>query len=100
MDFKSLLDTFANVAGVIKSVAETPGINLLPYVSTVSNAIGAIQVAVKLGQNVSEHITALNDTFANGIPSQDKLDALNARIALLRAKIHAPLPPKEEGEPE
>lgn len=100
MDFKSLLDTFGNVVSVIKSIAETPGVNLIPYASTVSNAIGAIQVAVKLGQNVSSHIAALNDTFAHGIPSQDKLDALDARIATLRAKLHAPLPPKEDGEPE
>lgn len=100
MDFKALLDTFGNVASVIKSIAETPGINLIPYASTVSNAIGAIQAAVKLGKNVTEHITALNDTFANGIPSQGKLDELDAKIAMLRAKLHAPLPPKEEDEPD
>lgn len=98
MDFKALLDAFGNVASVIKTIADTPGVNLIPYASTVSNAVSAIQLGLKLGENVSTQINALRDTFANGIPSQDKLDALDAKIATLRAKIHAPLPPKEEGE--
>jgi hypothetical protein len=100
MDFKSLLDAFANVASVIKTIADTPGVNLIPYASTVSSAVSAIQIGLKLGQNVSTHITALKDTFADGIPSKDKLDALDAKINELRAKLHAPLPPPEEGEPE
>jgi hypothetical protein len=98
MEFKALLDAFENVAGVVKTIADTPGVNMIPYATTVSSAIGAIQVAIKLGQNVSTQVDALRDTFADGVPSQDKLDALNAKIAELRAKIHAPLPPKEEGE--
>jgi hypothetical protein len=98
MDFKALLDAFGNVASVVKTIADTPGINLIPYASTVSSAVSAIQAGIKLGENVSTQIDALRDTFANGVPSQDKLDALDAKIAALRAKIHAPLPPKEEGE--
>lgn len=100
MDFKSLLDAFGNVAGVIKTIADTPGINLLPYASTVSSAVSAIQFGLKVGENVSTHIIALKDTFADGIPPQEKLDALDAKIAALRTKLHMPLPEKEEGEPE
>lgn len=100
MDFKSLLDAFSNVANVIKTIADTPGVNLLPYATTVSSAVSAIQLGLKLGENVSTHITALKDTFADGVPSQDKLDALDAKIAALRAKIHAPMPAKEDGEDE
>lgn len=98
MEIKALLDAFENVAGVVKTIADTPGVNLIPYATTVSSAIGTIQVAVKLGRDVSTQVEALRDTFADGVPSQDKLDALDARIAELRGKIHAPLPPKEAGE--
>ena len=98
MDFKSLLDAFGNVASVVKTIADTPGVNLLPYASTVSSAVSTIQAGLKLGLDVSSHIIALKDTFANGIPSQDELTALDVKIVTLRAKIHAPLPPKEEGE--
>jgi hypothetical protein len=98
MDFKALLNAFDNVAGVIKTIADTPGVNLIPYASTVSSAVSAIQAAVKVGENVAPLVTALTNTFDDGIPTQDQLDALNARIAALRSKIHAPLPPKEDGE--
>ena len=98
MDFKSLLDAFGNVASVVKTIADTPGVNLLPYATTVSSAVSAIQAGIRLGENVTTQVNALRDTFANGIPPQDKLDALDAKIATLRAKIHAPLPEKEEGE--
>jgi hypothetical protein len=98
MNIKTLLDAFGNVASVVKTIADTPGVNMIPYATTVSNAINAIQVAIDLGQNVTTQIEALRDTFANGTPSQEKLDALDAKIAELRARIHAPLPPKEDGE--
>src|SRR4051812_14720747 len=98
MDYKALLNAFDNVAGVIKTIADTPGVNLIPYASTVSSAVSAIQAAVKIGENVAPLVTALTNTFDDGIPTQDQLDALNARIAALRTKIHAPLPPKEDGE--
>jgi hypothetical protein len=98
MDFKAILEAFGNVAGVVKTIADTPGINLIPYASAVSDAVSAIQAGVALGVNVTTQVNALRDTFANGVPSQDKLDALDARIETLRAKIHAALPEKEEGE--
>ncbi len=98
MDLQSLLAAFVNVANVVKTIADSPGVNLIPHADAVSNAITAIQAGIKIGQDVSSQITALRDTFANGVPSQDKIDALNDEIATLRAKLHAPLPDKEEGE--
>ena len=99
MNFQSLLDAFSNVASVIKTIADTPGVNMIPYASTVSSAIDTIQLGVKLGKDVSANITALAETFTPGtIPTGDQLAALDAEIAELRAKLHAALPDKEEGE--
>jgi len=98
MDIHALLDAFGNVASVVKTIADTPGINMIPYASTVSSAVSAIQAGIRLGENVTTQINALRDTFANGVPTKAQLDALDARIETLRAKIHSPLPEKEEGE--
>lgn len=100
VDIKGLLDAVSTALSVIKTVANTPGVNLLPYANTVAGAIDAIQFAFEKGISIAGYVVALKDTFSNGVPSQDKLDALDARIAELRAKIHAPLPPKEDGEPD
>jgi len=93
-----LLEAFNNVANAVKGAASLPGVNLIPYASTVANAIDAIQAAIALGKNVTSNIISIRDTFANGLPSEDKLAALDAEIAELRARIHAPLPAQEEGE--
>lgn len=98
MDIKGILDAVSTALGVIKGIADTPGVNLIPYVSTVSSAIGVIQLAVGQGKNVVDLVTSLKSTFAGGVPTQAQLDALDARIAAARAKLHAPLPAKEEGE--
>ncbi len=100
MDFKTLLDAFGNVASAIKTAAELPGVNLIPYASTVAGAISTIQAAVNLGVDVSQNIIALKNTFSDGLPSEEDLAALNADITALRARIHAALPDPEEGEPE
>ena len=99
-DIKQLLDTFNTVAGVIKTVAETPGVNMLPYASTVSSAISALQAGLNAGANILPYVTAIKDTFSGGVPSQEQLDALDAKIAELEALVDAPLPPAEPGEPE
>ena len=99
-DFKSLLAAVTTALGAISTAGNLPGVNLIPYVSTVANAAGLLQFAIEKGMNVADHIAALRDTFSNGLPSQDKLDALDARIEALRSKLHAPLPPKEDGEEE
>lgn len=97
-DLKSVLDAVGTALGVIKTLADTPGVNLIPFVNTVSSAVSVAQLAIGQGQNIASLITSLKDTFSGGVPTQDQLDALDARIAAARAKLHAPLPPKEDGE--
>ena len=99
-DFKSLLSAVVTALGAISAAGNLPGVNLIPYVSTVASVAGLLQFALEKGVNVASDIAALKDTFSNGLPSQDKIDALDARIAVLRARLHAPLPPKEDGEDE
>ncbi len=99
-DFKSLLNAVVTALGTISAAGNLPGVNLIPYVSTVASVAGLLQFALEKGINVAGDIAALRETFSNGLPSQDKIDALDARIAVLRAKLHAPLPPKEDGEDE
>lgn len=101
MDLKSVLGAVNQTLGVLSMVAKIPGVSMIPYVSTAAGAIDLIQFAIGKGVDVAEHVTALTDTFKPGmVPTQAQLDALDAKIAALRAAIHAPLPPKEEGEPE
>jgi hypothetical protein len=97
-DLESILDAVNMALGAIKSAADLPGVNLIPYVSTVSSFIGLAQLALGQGQNIANLVTDLKDTFSGGVPTQAQLDALDARIAAERAKLHAPLPPKEDGE--
>ena len=99
-DFKSLLSAVVTALGAISAAGNLPGVNLIPYVSTVASVAGLLQFALEKGVNVASDIAALKDTFSNGLPSQDKIEALDARIATLRARLHAPLPPKEDGEDE
>lgn len=95
---QGVLDAVGTALGVIKGLAGTPGVNLLPYASTVSNAIDVAQVALSQGKNIADLVTSLKDTFAGGVPTADQLASLDARIAAARAKLHAPLPAPEEGE--
>lgn len=97
-DLSSLLSAVTSVLGVIQTAGNMPGVNLIPYVSMVASVAGVLQFAIEKGQNVAKDIEAFKATFADGLPSQDKLDALDARIEALRTKLHMPLPEKEEGE--
>ncbi len=100
-DVIKILDAVSNAAGVLKTVAETPGVNMIPYATTVSTAIGALQAAYEAGKNIAPYVEAIAGTFSGeGIPSEDDIAALDAKIAALEAKVAAPLPPREEGEPE
>ncbi len=100
MDIGALFAGIDGALSVIKNVADTPGVNMLPYVNTVSGAIGAIHAAYKLGLDVTEEVTALKATFDGDLPTQEELDALDATIAALEAKVDEELPPAEPGEPE
>ncbi len=95
-----VLDAINSGLGVIKQVASTPGLNVLPYVSTVASAAGALQAAVAAGRDIAPYITAISGTFSGATPTPDDLAALDAKIAELDAQVDAPLPPAEPGEPE
>lgn len=98
---QDVLEAIDKAMSVVKTVADTPGVNLLPYVSTLSGVIGTIHAAYSAGKNIEPFIHALSDTFTKpGVPSEADMAALDAKIAELEAKIDAPLPPKEDGEPD
>jgi hypothetical protein len=98
IDFKGAFEAIAMAAGVVQTAANTPGINVIPYANLVGSAAGLLQRAINLGLNITPYIEAIKDTYSGGVPSQEKQDALDAKLAQLRAEIQAPLPPPEEGE--
>lgn len=93
-----VLSAVNTALGVIKTIAATPGVNLLPYASVVSSAISAIQAAEEIGTNIAPYVIALKNTFSGGVPTQADMDALDAKIALLNAEIDQALPDPESGE--
>lgn len=97
-NIQEILGAVNSALNVIKTVADTPGVNLIPYVSTVAKAVDAVQAGVKAGINVAPYVVAISETFSGGTPSQEKLDALDAKLAELEAKVDAPLPAPEPGE--
>lgn len=93
-----VLDTVDNVLMTIKNIADMPGVNLIPYVSTASSVISIIHAAHEAGKAVTPYIEAVKKTFDGDKPTDEELAALNAKIEELEAAVDAPLPPKEEGE--
>lgn len=100
IDWKHAFDVVSNALSVISSAGAIPGVNMIPYVSTVAGAASTINAGLQAGIKVAPYIAAIKETFANGLPTQEKLDALDAKIVELRAQVQAPLPPAEEGEPD
>lgn len=101
MNFGDVIGAVKTAADVVKRAAETPGINLLPYASTVASAIGIVQALISAGEDVAPFVARIKKTFdTDELPTTDELSALDAEIAALEAKIQAPLPPAEEGEPD
>ena len=95
-----VLDAINGALTVIKSLADTPGINILPYASVVSSAISGIQFAYSAGKDVIPYVNAIKDTFSGTAPTADQISALDLKIAELNAAIDAPLPDAEQGEPD
>lgn len=96
---QAVLEAIDRAMSVVKTIADTPGVNLIPYVSTLSSVIGTVHMAYTAGKNIEPYIQAISDTFTKpGMPSEADMAALDAKIAELEAKIDAPIPPKEEGE--
>ncbi len=100
-DLQALFGAINTGLNTLKNIAALPGVSMIPYVSTIAGGISVLQLAFDAGQNIVPYVTAFTETFSDGgeVP-QDKLDALDAKIAELEAKLDAPLPPKEDGEPE
>lgn len=96
---KAILEAVDKAMVVVKGIADTPGINMIPYVSTLSTVIGATHAAYTAGKSIEPYVAALADTFSGSAPpTESDLAALNAKIAALEAEVQKPLPPKEEGE--
>lgn len=100
MNFQDILGAVNTALGAIKSAADLPGVNLIPYVSTVSSFIGLAQLAIGQGKNIAALVDDLKTTFSGGLPTEAQLSSLDGRIVAARAKLHATLPPKEAGEPD
>ena len=100
LDFKPVLDAAEKVLGVIAGASDIPLVEYIPYVSTVLKFVSYGKKLVELGKTVEPDIADFVDTFANGLPSEEKRAALDARIAANHAKIQAFVPVAEEGEPE
>lgn len=101
--YQDILSAVTTALNAVKIVATMPGVSTLPYVSTIASVTSALAEAVEFGeQKVRPYVDALLDTFGDGAtpPTPEQLAALDARIAELRAQLHAPLPPAEAGEPE
>lgn len=100
MDWDKILTTTTNVLDVLQTIANTPGINMLPYVNVAAGAITALNAAVKAGRDVKPYLDAITGTFGEGgkVPTVEEMMALDEKIAELEAEVQAPLPPAEEGE--
>lgn len=98
--WQQAFDVINQALGVISSASSMPGVNLIPYVNVVASAAGALQGAIKVGHNITPYILAIKSTFSDELPSASQLSALDVKIKELEALIDAPLPPREDGEPE
>src|ERR1044072_8709100 len=101
MDWQKGLDSINTALTVVKQIADTPGVNVIPYVSTISSFIGAAQAIAGAGRDIGPLLEKFAGTFKEGsAPTQADMDALDADIAAEEAKLQQPLPPPDEGEPE
>ena len=101
-DLDKVLTTVDGVLTVLKAIADTPGVNILPYAAVASTAIGALKMAVSAGRDIAPYIEAIGGTFGDGskVPTVEEVQALDEKIAELEAEVQEPLPPAEEGEPD
>lgn len=99
-DLDKVLTTVDGILTILKTVADTPGVNLLPYAAVASSAIGALKMAVSAGRDIAPYIEAIGSTFGDGskVPTLEEVQALDLKIAELEAAVQEPLPPPEEGE--
>lgn len=101
-ELEKVLTTIDGVLTVLQTIANTPGVSMIPYVAVASSAIGALKLAVSAGRNVAPYVEAIAGTFGDGsrVPTVEEVQALDMKIAELEADIQQPLPPAEENEEE
>lgn len=99
-DLLKIVSTIDDMLAVVQKVTAAPGINAIPYVGTANSVTAALRAAIAAGRNIEPFVSAISATFGpdRKVPTTDELQALNARIKELEAKVDEPLPPKEEGE--
>lgn len=95
---QEILDAIDTAMSTVKTIADTPGVNLIPYVSTLSGVIGTVHAAYTAGKNIEPYITAIKNTFAKPDVSETDMVALDAKIAELETQVQTPLPAPEDGE--
>lgn len=102
VDWDKILNTTSSVLDVLQTVASTPGVNMIPYVSVAAGAITALNAAVKAGRDAKPYLDAIVGTFGDGskVPTEAEVQALDEKITALEAEVQKPLPPAEEGEPD
>lgn len=100
INWKQAFDAVQMALGVIAGASAIPGVNMIPYIGVVSTAAAAIKAGLNAGVNVAPYVKDFIDTFKDGLPSQEQIDALHDRIKVLEAEVDAPLPPPEPGEPD
>lgn len=101
-ELDKVLTTVDGVLTVLQTIANTPGVSMIPYVAVASSAISALKLAVSAGRNVAPYVEAIAGTFGDGsrVPTEEEVAALDLKIAELEADVQKPLPPAEEGEPD
>lgn len=98
--FDRVLGAAETALGVIAAAGNIPGVDLIPYVGTVLKFVGYAKKAIDLGKAIEPDVADFVGTFSDGLPSEEKRAALDARIAANHAKIQAFTPIAEEGEEE
>lgn len=101
-DFATIMNSVDTALGVVQKFASVPGVNLIPYVSTISSVVSVGHALIAAGKEGVSLFQNMKTTFAatDGLPTDEAMAALDAQIATARAKLHAPMPPREDGEPE
>lgn len=99
-DFKPALDAAETALNVIVAAGNIPGVDLIPYVGTILKFVGYAKKAIEVGKTIEPDVADFVDSFSDGLPSEEKLAALDARIAANHEKIQAFNPVAEEGEEE
>lgn len=102
VDWDKILTTTSSVLDVLAMIANTPGVNMIPYANVAAGAITALNAAVKAGRDAKPYLDAIVGTFGDGkkVPTSEEIHALDLKIIELEAEVQKPLPPAEEGEPE